>query len=145
MQMNVTFPGGVAVETTAHGHTIRTDQPERSGGEGSAPAPFDLFLASIATCAGYYALTFCQKRELDTTGLGLTLEPVRDPERRRFATIRMTLKLPEGFPERYREAILRAIDQCAVKRHIVEAPEFVTEAVVAGCGAEKEPRATASG
>lgn len=131
MAVEIRFPGGVAVDAVYRGHTIRTDQPERSGGEGSAPAPFDLFLASIATCAAYYALVFCRKRDLSTEGLGLTLDPVRDPEAGRIATLRITLELPEGFPEKYRRAIVRSMDQCAVKRHIVEPPEFEIEAVSA--------------
>ena len=123
--MTVSFPGGVAVDATFKGHTVRTDQPEKSGGGDSAMSPFDLFLASIATCMGFYALRFCQERELSTDGLRLTLEPERDEATKRAAaTIRIALELPGGFPEKYRDAIARAVDQCAVKRHILEAPRF---------------------
>jgi ribosomal protein S12 methylthiotransferase accessory factor len=125
--MEIRFPGGAAVDAVFKGHTIRTDQPEHAGGADSGPAPFDLFLASIATCAGYYALMFCKQRDIELDGMKLTLEPVRDPERRRLGQIKLHLQLPEGFPEKYRPAIIRSIDQCAVKRHIVEAPEIVTE------------------
>jgi len=124
MSMEVQFPGGLVVETRHHGHVIRTDQPEHAGGGDSAPAPFDLFLASIATCAGLYALAFCRQRGLSTEGLGLTLEPVRDLERHRIGTLRIEVRLPEGFPEKYRDPILRSVDQCAVKRHILDPPEF---------------------
>ncbi len=127
--MEIRFPGGAAVDADFKGHTIRTDQPERSGGDDSAPAPFDLFLASIGTCAGYYAMMFCKQRDIELDGMKLRLEPVRDQERRRLSTIKLHLELPEGFPDKYRSAIVRSIDQCAVKRHIVEAPEFVTEVV----------------
>ncbi|MHB8765721.1 MAG: OsmC family protein, partial [Deferrisomatales bacterium] len=78
----------------------------------------------IGTCAGYFALRFCQERELDTAGLKVTLDAPRDPQTHRAATIHLRLHLPEGFPEKYQKAILRAVDQCAVKRHILEAPEF---------------------
>ena len=122
--MEIDFPGGAAVSARFRGHEILTDQPARAGGNDTAPPPFDLFLASIGTCAGFYALRFCQSREIDTEGLGVTLEPVRDPETKRIATIRIELKLPPGFPERYHRVILRAVDQCAVKRHIVQPPEF---------------------
>lgn len=125
--MEIRFPGGAAVDADFKGHTIRTDQPERAGGDDSGPAPFDLFLASIGTCAGYYAMMFCKQRDIELDGMKLRLEPVRDPERRRLSTIKLHLELPEGFPEKYRSAIVRSIDQCAVKRHIVEPPEFVTE------------------
>jgi ribosomal protein S12 methylthiotransferase accessory factor len=134
MSMEVRFPGGLKVEAVYRGQTIATDQPEPAGGEGSAPAPFDLFLASIATCAGFYALAFCQQRDLSTAGLAVTMKTVRDPELRRITKIDLHLTLPEGFPEKYRQAIVRAVDQCAVKRHIVDPPEFgieITEPVTA--------------
>jgi putative redox protein len=124
MLMEITSPGGARVEARFKGHTIATDQPVKAGGEDSAPAPFDLFLASIGTCAGYYAFQFCRQRDLPTDGLAVTLETVSDPERHRVGRIRIAVGLPEGFPEKYRPAILRSIDQCAVKRHIVDAPEF---------------------
>jgi len=129
MLMDVTFPGGAAVDAHYKGHTIHTDQPERAGGQDSGPAPFDLFLASIATCGGFYAARFCEERGIATDGLGLTLEPVRAPDAHRISSVRLRLRLPEGFPERYRQAIVRAIDQCAVKRHLVEPPDVETEIV----------------
>ena len=123
MNIAVSFPGGVAVEAAVKGHSVRTDQPRPYGGD-SAPAPFDLFLASIATCMGYYALRFCQERKIATEGLGLSLETVRDEENKRIASIGVALTLPPGFPEKYNDAIARAVDQCAVKKHIVEPPAF---------------------
>ena len=122
--MKVTFPGGLAVDAHCKGHLIHTDQPEKSGGGDTGPAPFDLFLASIATCAGFYALRFCEKRGFPAEELAVTLEPVRDPENKRVATIRIEVHLPQGFPDKYHSAVLRAIDQCAVKRHIVNPPDF---------------------
>jgi putative redox protein len=122
--VTVAFPGGVAVEATYKGHTIRTDQPLDSGGADSAMSPFDLFFASIATCMGFYALRFCQQRDLSTEGLGVTLEPVRDDAAKRVTHVRVVLQLPDGFPEKYRSAIERAVDQCAVKKHVLDAPLF---------------------
>lgn len=124
MEIQLEFPGRLRVDARIGDHLVPTDQPVRSGGDGTAPAPFDLFLASIATCAGLYAQQFCRKRELSTEGLGLTLETVPDPERRRLGGIRLRVKLPEGFPEKYETALQRAVDQCAVKKHILEPPEF---------------------
>lgn len=123
MRYEVAFPGGVAVEAAFKGHTVRTDQPSPFGGD-SAPAPFDLFIASIATCMGFYALRFCQERGIPTEGLGLSVETVKDPEKKRLSTIRAVLTLPPGFPEKYAGAIQRAVDQCAVKKHMVEPPAF---------------------
>ncbi|HRY42988.1 MAG TPA: OsmC family protein [Thermoanaerobaculia bacterium] len=127
--MEVRFPGGVAVEAIHAGMTIRTDQPVAAGGAGSAPSPFDLFLVSLSTCAGFYALRFCQERGLPTEGLGVTMDWERSPETKLISKIRISVKLPEGFPEKYRAAILRATDQCAVKKHLVSPPEIEVEAV----------------
>ena len=123
MKYDVSFPGGVAVEAIAKGHIVRTDQPAPLGAD-SAPAPFDVFIASIATCMGFYALRFCQERGIPTERLGLSLETVRDEERKRLSSIDVSMTLPPGFPEKYRQAIARAVDQCAVKKHMLEAPAF---------------------
>jgi len=122
--VTVSFPGGVVVEASYKGHSIRTDQPIDAGGGDSAMSPFDLLFASIATCMGFYALRFCQQRSLPTEGLRLTLDPIRDEESKRVALVRVSLELPLGFPEKYRAAIERAVDHCAVKRHILEPPQF---------------------
>lgn len=125
-KFEVSFPGGVAVEATFRGHTVRTDQPAPNGAD-SAMSPLDLFFSSIATCMGFYALRFCQEREIATEGLGVTLSTRRDEEKKRVAKVVVELRLPEGFPEKYRAAILRAVDLCAVKRHVLEPPEFEIE------------------
>lgn len=127
--VTVSFPGGVAVDATYKGHTVRTDQPGAAGGADAAMSPFDLFLASIAACMGFYALRFCQERNLSIEGLGLTLEPVRDNETKRITVIRVNLVLPSAFPEKYRAAIERAVDHCAVKKHILEPPAFELQLV----------------
>lgn len=122
--MKITFPGGVAVNAEFDGFTVKTDQPVRAGGQGAEPSPFDLFLASLGTCAGFFALRFCQQRELSTEGLGLSLSVERDPEKKLPAKIRIVIELPTDFPDKYRSAIIRATDQCAVKRSIADPPEF---------------------
>ncbi len=127
MPMEIRFPGGVAVEALHAGMTIRTDQPVKAGGAGTAPSPFDLFLASIGTCAGYYALRFCQERNLSTAGLALSVDWERSEETKLISRIRIEVTLPEGFPEKYRSAIVRATDQCTVKKHLVNAPAIEVE------------------
>jgi putative redox protein len=124
MNIDIQFPGGSAVAARFKGFTVATDQSPEHGGAGAAPEPFDLFLASLGTCAGLYALRFCQERGIDTGGLGLRLTTENDPARRRLDAIRLDLRLPAGFPDKYRAAIVRAVDQCAVKRHIAEPPRF---------------------
>jgi putative redox protein len=121
--MNVTFPGGVAVEARFGSHTVLTDQPAPVGTD-SAMSPFDLFLASIATCMGFYALRFCQERDIPTAGLDLALNPIRDPETKRVAKIEVVLTTPKAFPEKYRAALVRAVELCSVKRHLHDPPEF---------------------
>ena len=127
--MEMTFPGGVAVEAHFEGTTIRTDQPERHGGGGTAPAPFELFLASIGTCAGFYALRFCQERQIPTDGMAVSMGWERNPATKLVSDIRIQISLPPGFPEKYRTAVVRAADQCAVKRHLLEAPAIEVVAV----------------
>jgi ribosomal protein S12 methylthiotransferase accessory factor len=128
--MEMSFPGGLRVDADLKGFTVETDQPEKAGGAGSAPAPFDLFLASIGTCAGLYVLQFCKKRDIDTSQLVVSMETIKDPETRRIVTIRIDVRLPENFPEKYIPAVKRAVDQCTVKRHILEPPEFVVAAKI---------------
>lgn len=124
MEMNIRFPGGLAVEAALDGLAVRTDQPEAAGGGGSAPSPFDLFLASIGTCAGYYALRFCQTRGLPTEGMTLKLTAQKDPAVKRVTRVAIEIDLPPDFPPRYRDAIVRATDQCSVKRHLLDPPEI---------------------
>jgi|SRR5436305_6413199 len=131
MSMKITFPGGLRVNAAFKGFTVATDQPVEHGGGETAPEPFDLFLASLGTCAGFYALRFCQQRGIDTRDLGLTLATEKDPAGKHLALVRLDIELPAGFPEKYRDAMIRAVDQCAVKRHIVDPPRFEV-ATVAG-------------
>ena len=130
MELNIRFPGGLAVEADLEGFTIRTDQPETVGGGGSAPSPFDLFLASLGTCAGYYALRFCQARGLPTEDVTLKLTAEKDPAVKRVTRVEIEIELPPDFPDRYREAIVRATDQCSVKKHLLEPPKIEVKARV---------------
>jgi len=123
MRIPVHFPGGVAVAARVGSHVVTTDQPVGAGGAATAASPFDLFLVSLATCAGFYALRFCQSRGLATGGLALEMETL--PEAAGPITlVRFHLTLPEGFPAHYRDAIERSIQQCAVKRHLDRPPAF---------------------
>ena len=122
--MDIEFPGGVRVDAIHDGYRIRTDQPSSRGGGGTGPSPFDLFLASIGTCAGFYALRFLQERKLETDGLSLTLVPEWDSEKKLVTRIVLDVILPESFPEKYRDALIRAVGQCSVKRHLAHLPEI---------------------
>lgn len=120
----VTFPGNLKVNAQIEDFTIETDQPEKFGGDGEAVPPFALFTSSIATCAGLFALKFCQARKIGTEGMSLTMKYGWDKEQKRYPKMTIELTLPEGFPDKYKGAIIRAMDQCAVKKHIMEPPEF---------------------
>jgi putative redox protein len=132
--MTVSFPGGKRVDAEFGGFRIRTDQPPKAGGDGSAPQPFDLFLASIATCAGVYVKGFCDARSIPTDGLAMSMRVERDAEKHRVVQLVMEIQLPDGFPERHRDAVIRAADQCAVKKHIFDPPTIEVRARI-GAGA----------
>jgi len=119
MRIELDFPGGLRVDALVGRHRIATDQSASQGGEGSAPSPLTHFYASLATCAGFYALRFCRAREIPTDGLSTTLETAHDAEGR-LSGISIRIGLPSGFPERYREAIRRAAEQCAVHQFVLE-------------------------
>lgn len=123
-ELVVTFPGNLRVSAQINDMTIATDQPEKSGGDNSAPSPFTLFTASLATCAGYFALKFCKSRNLDTQGMVLTMKYDWDKEQKKYPHMDLELKLPKGFPDKYRDAIVRAMDQCVVKKHILDPPQI---------------------
>ena len=129
--VEIRFPGGLRVDAEEGGFRIPTDQPAGKGGDGTAPSPFHLFLASIGTCAGFYALQFCRQRSLTTEGLALSLDARRDAAGRHVSTVVLHLTLPAGFPERYRGAIVRAMEQCSVKRHLADPPEIAIAVGVA--------------
>ncbi len=117
--MEILFPGGKRVDALFDGFTVQTDQPVSSGGENSAPAPFDLFLASIGTCAGIYILSFCQQRSIPTEEIRLVQNNGRNPETG-FLEIGIDIVVPSGFPEKYRNALIRSAELCAVKKHITD-------------------------
>lgn len=126
MDMEVFFPGKMRVTAKYKGFVIETDQSEHGGGDGSAPAPFDLFLASLGTCAGVFVLSFLQKRGLPTENAGVVMSHERDPQSGLISKVTLEIKVPPGFPEKYRDAVIRAAETCTVKRHLESPPAFET-------------------
>lgn len=121
--IDVTFPGGKRVDARVGELVVRTDQPPELGGEGSAVAPFDLFLSSLATCAGIYVLGFCQARKLSTDGLAMRLVVAETDAATKLPTrIRIDLTLPDSFPDHLRAAVVRAAESCKVKKVIAAQP-----------------------
>ncbi|UCH95293.1 MAG: OsmC family protein [Candidatus Aminicenantes bacterium] len=124
MDMKIYFPGGKKVYADFKGFTHKTDQSVSAGGEGSAPTPFELFLASIGTCAGIFVLGFCQQRSIDTTGIELSQRHDIDPTTGAVKTIHLEIKLPPSFPEKYKNAVIQSANLCAVKKHMEKPPGF---------------------
>jgi ribosomal protein S12 methylthiotransferase accessory factor len=122
--MEITFDGGKVITAHLNGHIIRTDQPLDNNGTNTAPAPFDLFLASIGTCAGIYVKSFCDRRGVSTEGISITQSMEMDDEKKVPSVIKIEIKLPSSFPEKYREAVINAADLCLVKKTIIFQPKF---------------------
>jgi putative redox protein len=123
-EIRVTLPGGSRVDAQYRGFTMATDQPVHAGGTNAAPAPFDLFLGSLATCAGYYVLAFCRERKIPTDGITLSMTMDRPQGAKLIAKIGIAIHLPAGFPDKYRSAVIKAADACAVKAHMMNPPAF---------------------
>jgi ribosomal protein S12 methylthiotransferase accessory factor len=109
--------------------TIQTDQPVKAGGGGAAPSPFDLFLASIGACAGFYVKSFCTQRNLPQEGIEMTQHMHLDPETRMISRISIQIRVPRDFPEKYLPALVKAAEACSVKKHIASAPAFSIETI----------------
>ena len=120
----ITFPGGKRVDALVGAYVVHMDQPVDAGGEGTAVAPFDLFLAALGTCTGLYVLAFCQARGISTDGLSLRQRVEINPATKLPNGIRIEVRLPSSFPEKYRTAVLRAAEGCKVKKTIAAAPSI---------------------
>lgn len=129
-EMIVTFPGNKKVRAELGGFDVLTDQPAAAGGDGAALSPFSLFLVSLGTCAGYYALAFCAQRGIPLDGIRLVQRIDRDASGH-LAAVSVEIRVPPSFPEKYREPIARAAGACAVKKAIEHPPAFEVKTVVA--------------
>ena len=130
MEISVDFPGGSRVNAQIGSFTIATDQPNVIGGDDSAPTPFAVFLASLATCAGFYIMEFCKKRGIAHEDIRLIQKVERDAATKMATSIIQEIQLPAGFPEQYIPAIKRAAEACLVKKHLENPPRFEITATV---------------
>lgn len=124
MIIEVSFEGGKKVNASVNGHIVKTDQPTDNGGENSAPSPFDLYLASIGTCAGIYVKSFCDRRGLPSDNIKIIQKVEFDIQKRVPSVISLEIKVPADFPEKYHEALINAAELCAVKKSIASPPVF---------------------
>jgi putative redox protein len=122
--MEITFDGGKVITAHSHGHIIKTDQPVTSGGEDTAPSPFELFMASIGTCAGIYVKSFCDNRKIPTDNIKIIQSAEYDKESGLPVNIKLDIKLPADFPEKYIASVISVAQLCKVKKSIANPPVF---------------------
>ncbi len=124
MEIRVNFLNNLRLEAKFDDFTITTDQPIRYKGDGTAPSPFDYFLASSALCAAYFAKVYCLSRNIPTDDIQVSQNNILDPENRYNQTFQIHVELPSSISERDRAGILRSIDRCTVKKVIQQSPTF---------------------
>lgn len=122
--MEITFEGGKVVTAHSQGHIIKTDQPISSGGQNTAPSPFELFLASIGTCAGIYVKSFCDNRSIPTSDMKIVQTTEYDNETGLPVNLKLDIKLPADFPEKYKAALISVAELCKVKKSMAAPPVF---------------------
>ncbi|RUO63393.1 ribosomal protein S12 methylthiotransferase accessory factor [Pseudidiomarina planktonica] len=129
MEIKVNFLENLRLEAKFDDFTVVTDQPIRYKGDGSAPSPFDYFLASSALCAAYFVRVYCLSRDISTDNIRLSQNNIVDPENRYNQIFKIQVELPEDISEKDREGILRSIERCTVKKVVQTGPEFQIETV----------------
>lgn len=126
MDILFTLEGKKQVKAHMGNHTVLTDQPVMAGGDDAAPAPFSIFLASLGTCAGFYVKAFCDSRGIAADGIKIIQKHKFNPMSHMIEDIVIDIQVPDSFPEKYKDAIIKAADQCAVKKHLQNPPSIKT-------------------
>jgi len=129
MEIKVNFLDKLRLEAKFDDFTVIADQPIRYKGDGSAPGPFDYFLASSALCAAYFVKLYCETRNISTENIRLSQNNIVDPENRYQQIFKIQVELPEDISASDRKGILRSIERCSVKKVVQAGPEFVIEEV----------------
>lgn len=129
MEIKVNFLDNLRLEAKFDDFTVIADQPIRYKGDGSAPGPFDYFLASSALCAAYFVKVYCNARDIPTENIRLSQNNIVDPENRYNQIFKINVELPESISDKDRQGILRSIDRCTVKKVVQTGPEFQIEVV----------------
>ncbi len=129
MEIKVNFLENLRLEAKFDDFTVVTDQPIRYKGDGSAPGPFDYFLASSALCAAYFVRVYCLSRKIPTENIRLSQNNIVDPENRYNQIFQIQVELPESISDKDRQGILRSIDRCTVKKVVQTGPKFKIESV----------------
>src|SRR5690554_3361763 len=129
MEINVNYLDNLRVEAKFDDFSVIADQPVRYKGDGSAPGPFDYFLASSALCAVYFVKVYCLARDIPTDNIRLSQNNIVDPENRYKQIFKIQVELPDTISEKDRLGIVRSIDRCTVKKTIQQSPDFEIEIV----------------
>lgn len=130
MELEILFADNKKVNAMYKDHVIKTDQPVEEGGNNSAPAPFDLFLASVGTCTGIYVKSFCKSRNIPSDKIKILQSMHYNNESHLIDKISINIKLPSDFPEKYKTALLNAANLCTVKKHLHNPPEVEVTAIL---------------
>lgn len=138
MQIETRYLENLKLEALFDDFRVLSDQPVRYKGDGSAPGPFDYFLASSVLCAAYFVKVYCNSRDISTDDIRITQDNIVDPENRYKQTFKIQVELPASINEKDREGILKSIDRCTVKKTIQESPDFIIEAKTI-LGSESNP------
>ena len=129
MEIKVNYLDNLRLEAKFDDFSVISDQPIRYKGDGSAPGPFDYFLASSAMCAAYFVKVYCNARDIPTENIRLSQNNIVDPENRYKQIFKIQVELPDDISEKDRQGMLRSIDRCTVKKVVQTGPEFVIETV----------------
>jgi putative redox protein len=124
MEIEIVLADNKKVNASFKEFLVKTDQPVKAGGDGQDPSPFELFLASLGTCAGVYVRSFCDQRNISTKNIKLFLRLERNDITKAITKISIEIVLPNDFPEKYKNAVINAAEQCTVKKLIQNPPEF---------------------
>ena len=132
MEVNVSLDGNKCVSAQVGNHIIKTDQPVRHGGADSAPAPFELFMASIGCCAGFFVQEYCTSKGVDTAGISISLKTQKNDEGELTSFI-TCINIPDNLPKKYHSVLKNVAKKCTVKKAIMSGPEFVVETASVPC------------
>jgi putative redox protein len=124
MKYDITFGGNKKIDAHYRDFTINSDQPAKSGGDNTALSPFELFLASIGMCTGFYVLAFCQSRSIATDNIKITQTVIRNDATHMVEKVMIDITLPPDFPEKYKDAVIKTAQSCSVKKFLDAPPEI---------------------
>jgi putative redox protein len=131
MRVEVSFPDSATIQSRCKGLVVQTGLPPDHGGDPEALGPFDVLLCSLANCTGFHVLAFLEQRGFSSAEAGMTIEAGRSAETHLLDKVSLQIRVPEDFPEKYKDALVRAAGQCLVKAQLGQQPEFDVEVVSA--------------